>query len=389
MRAAGAVVSDALVGEVAAAVGLAEGEAGVRDVLGVLGRRGPLPTRAISRATGLPVPIVAAVCGELRTRGVVARERPSRLTPLGRELFASGPAVDVACPACEGRGLRVPEGLGEVARALAAAAEAAPPARGELDQAHCTVETKLRRALALHEAGALAGKRILLLGDDDLTALAIDAVARRYGFAESIRELAVVDVDPAVLRHLGRRLGRTAFRLTCVEHDLREPLPPALVARFDTVFTDPPYTLEGAELFLSRAQAALVPAAGGHVFLAFGPKPPDETLRLQSAIAFMGFAIRRLDRNFNEYLHAGILGGTSHLYHLVAAGSTRPLVAGTHTGGLYTGESRAPRPYRCASCGTVQRVGRGGRWTTVDALRTDGCPECGATRFRPAAIAAR
>jgi len=71
--------------EVAAAVGLAEGEAGVRDVLAAVARLEPVPTRALSRATGLPVPIVAAVCGELRTRGLLARERPTRLSARGRE----------------------------------------------------------------------------------------------------------------------------------------------------------------------------------------------------------------------------------------------------------------------------------------------------------------
>lgn len=355
--------ADAIVREVAAAVRLAEGEAGVRDVVRVVRRLGPAPTRALSRATGLPVPIVAAVAGELRKRGVVAGERPTRLTALGRRLFGE---------AGSGRGLVEP-----VAAELARLAAGAPPARTELDQSHCTVETKLRRALALHRAGALEGRRILLLGDDDLVSLAIHLLAVQGGFAESIRELAVVDVDPAVLAYLA------PFPVTRLEHDLRSPLPAALRGRFDTVFTDPPYTPAGAELFLSRAASALAPVVGGNVFMAFGPKPPDDSLRLQRAIARMGFVIRGIAPNFNEYLHAGILGGTSHLYHLTSTSATRPLVAGTYNGCLYTGETRAPRPYRCASCGTVQRVGRGARWPTVDLLRGDGCPECGAAKFRP------
>ena len=58
----------------------------------------------------LPVPIVAAVCGELRKRNVVADERPGRLTPGGRELFGGGTLRlgRAACPACAGRGIVVP-----------------------------------------------------------------------------------------------------------------------------------------------------------------------------------------------------------------------------------------------------------------------------------------
>ena len=51
---------DDILGEVAAAVGLAEGEHGVRAVLAALARLEPVSTRRISRAAELPVPIVAA-----------------------------------------------------------------------------------------------------------------------------------------------------------------------------------------------------------------------------------------------------------------------------------------------------------------------------------------
>jgi predicted methyltransferase len=64
------------------------------------------------------------------------------------------------------------------------------------------------------------------------------------------------------------------------------------------------------------------------VFLAFGAKPPDESPRVQSAIAAMGFVIREIRRNFNDYVHASIIGGTSHLYHLTSTCRTRPLAGG-------------------------------------------------------------
>ena len=295
--------------------------------------------------------------------------------------------MDPACPACGGHGLHAPAALERAAGDLAAAAASAPPPRTELDQSHCTVDTAVRRVLALERAGALAGRRVLLLGDDDLLSLALAAAARSGSrLAGAIRELVVVDVDPAVLEHLRPRLRRAGFPARLVEHDLRLPLPAELERRFDTVFTDPPYTLAGAELFLSRAAAALG-GAGGTVFLAFPPKPPAEALRLQAAITGMGFAIRAVRPGFNEYLQAGILGGASSLYELAAAGGVRPLVRGEERGPLYTGEGRRPRPYCCASCGAVQRVGRGARWATIQLLRADGCPECGAARFLPLARA--
>lgn len=52
----------------------------------------------------------------------------------------------------------------------------------------------------------------------------------------------------------------------------------------------------------------------------------------------MGFVIRRLLRDFNEYAGAGVLGGTSHLYHLRATRELRPSVTGRFDAPLYTAE---------------------------------------------------
>jgi hypothetical protein len=50
----------------------------------------------------------------------------------------------------------------------------------------------------------------------------------------------------------------------------------------------------------------------------------------------MGFAIRSLVPDFNDYVGAGSLGGTSQLYHLAATDKLRPLVTGTFAGPIYT-----------------------------------------------------
>lgn len=339
-------MSDAgLVADVAASVALAEGEAGVLDVVRAIARGGCGSVRAVSRATELPVPLVSAICSELRRRGVVAREPPVRLTPRGLDLFGDvngRVAFAARCRRCHGRGIAVPKQLAPVARELRMLADSAPAARVEIDQCHCTVETKLRRALAMYEAGALGGRRVLLLGDDDLTAVAIKLVAERLGRPAALRGLAVVDVDPAVVEFVAAALSGSRFPVDVRLHDLREPLPSDLAGAADTVFTDPPYTTAGAELFLSRAAEATAGTPGRDVFLAFGAGRPEETLALQRAVAAMGFVVRRLVPSFNDYVGAGVRGGTSHLYQLRTTASLQPLVHARYDGPLYTGE----RPVR-------------------------------------------
>jgi predicted methyltransferase len=383
---------EAVVAEVAVAVGLAEGEAGVRDILAAVLTAEPAAVREISRLAELPVPIVAAACNELRKRGIVDNTRPVRLTPAGRAALAAGqPDLQVACPVCAGRGVASPEAVAALTPLLEEAAAGAPGAKPELDQTHCTVATKLNRVLRMHAAHALAGQRILLLGDDDLVSVAIAAFAVWSGHPALVRRLAVIDADPDVLAWIGKQAGRSGVAVDVIEHDLRQPLPADLAGAFDVVLTDPPYTVAGAELFLSRAVAALAPEPGRHVFFSFGARRPEETAAVQLAIAQMGLAVRSLTPNFNEYIGAGILGGTSHLYHLRRTVTAAPLVTGAYDGPLYTADGRSVtlRPYRCAGCAVVQEVGPGSRWPRIAALQEAGCPDCGGTTFRPMPLTAR
>jgi N4-bis(aminopropyl)spermidine synthase len=374
---------DDVVTQVAAAVGLAEGESGIRDILAAVLAAEPAAVREIARLAELPVPIVAATANELRARGVLATQRPVQLTVSGRATVAAVAALALDPSALAG--LAAPGGP------LEAAAAGAPGAKTELDQTHCTLATKLDRVLRLHEARALAGQRILLLGDDDLISVALAHVLAGVGRPAAVRRIAVVDADADVLDWIGAQVAGTGVAVERVQHDLREPLPASLAGAFDVVETDPPYTVAGAQLFLSRAVSGLAPEPGRHVFFSFGARRPDETLAVQQAMAEMGLVIRSLQPGFNEYVGAGVLAGTSSLYHLRTASDARPLVDGRYDGPLYSAANRAAvtRPYRCAQCKAVHDVGPGSTWPRIAALQEAGCPDCGGVVFRPMPLVAR
>jgi hypothetical protein len=99
----------------------------------------------------------------------------------------------------------------------------------------------------------------------------------------------------------------------------------------------------------------------------------------------MGLYPRALIRNFSEYLGAGVLGGVSHLHHLVSVSADRP-EASYVDGPIYT--AAPARDYECTRCGAVRRVGRGARFRTVAELKASGCGgDCESTSFRPRARA--
>src|SRR5581483_9442544 len=185
-----APLPEVVVEEVASAVGLAEGVRGVEAVTSALARLEPVSVRALARAADLPVPIVAAVCNELRKHGLVAEERPVQYTIEGRRRLASPVAkVETACPTCGGRGIALSPQIARLRRGVAAVGDLAPPPLVELDQCHCTPKTKLRRVLAMHAADAINGRRILLLGDDDLISVTLLRFVRELG--GTIEELVV------------------------------------------------------------------------------------------------------------------------------------------------------------------------------------------------------
>lgn len=377
---------ESIIVEVADSVGLAEGAFGVRDVLGAIARSEPVSVRELSRLAQIPVPIVAAICNELRARGIVDLRRPVRLTDTGRA--AVGPLASAytgRCSICNGTGVAASGHSEPLAAALAELAAHRPAARLELDQTHCTVGTAVRRVLMLQDAGLLDGANLLMIGDDDLISLAVALAASSAGAAGRRGRLTVVDIDPDLLSFIERH---APVPIEVVQHDLRTPLPAGLAGSFDAVYTDPPYSMGGAELFLSRAAQSLAPGGGRHVFFSFGARRPNETLKVQQLFVEMGFTLRACIPNFNDYVGAGILGGTSNMYHLRSTGSTAPALAGSFDGPLYTAETRgsAARSYACQGCGEHYSVGPGLRWPEISRLRTESCPSCHSRTFRPSSL---
>jgi hypothetical protein len=53
---------------------------------------------------------------------------------------------------------------------------------------------------------------------------------------------------------------------------------------------------------------------------------------VQRTIVELGLEIRSLTRDFNDYIGAGVLGGTSHLYHLAVAPGAVPADDAFYTG---------------------------------------------------------
>src|SRR5262249_8964207 len=134
-----------------------------------------------------------------------------------------GATHELTCPACGGRGIVVPGDLTAAVECLAALIADAPPVDVTLDQCPCTPQTAILRALLMLETGALEGKRVLILGDDDSISLAIGLVGRALGRRDLARCVTAIESDPRRVAFLRAAAAREAIAIDVVEHDLRAP----------------------------------------------------------------------------------------------------------------------------------------------------------------------
>ncbi|MFO1159372.1 MAG: bis-aminopropyl spermidine synthase family protein [Reyranellaceae bacterium] len=375
--------SDKVLRQVATDTRLREGPTGVATVLRVVKRLGRAPLNVVAREARLPLPVASAVRRELEKAGLLAREGGMSLTPTGdrlvQELLGEVGDFDPTCFNCKGSGIS--PAAANLAAAFSALLDSAPAVDVTLDQAPCTAETSLRRAALMYAEGALEGRRILILGDDDSVSLALGMFAKVHLAAPLRHPITVIELDPERAGFLRRQARAQSLAIDILEHDLREPLPPSLQGAFDVVETDPPYTEQGARLFLERARQALVDEPGSLGFLSYAQRSGAEQFALNKVILETGFAITMMRPSFNAYQGASILGSVGQMIELAAVGQPqRP--GRSYPGPLYSAEvNPRVRRYRCRTCGTVQSLGEAGAPATIEALKSSGCPVCRGTVF--------
>jgi len=374
----------AILETVAHATRLREGPAGVAAVLRAVYRAGSLRLQDAAREARLPLPVTTAIRRELEKAGLLERRHGLALSPKGRAFVEGtlGLAVthDLGCPACGGRGIVIPGELRAAVDRLAALIADAPSVDVTLDQCPCTPQTAILRALLMLKTGALEGRRVLVLGDDDSLSIAIGLVGRGLGKGDLTRGVTVIESDPRRVAFLRAAAASEAIEITAIEHDLRTPLPTELTGAFDVVATDPPYTLAGATLFLGRAAAALT--GDGACHFSFTRWPAAQLADLQRVVLDLGFAIRAVHPGFNRYLGASVLGNVGDMFELaqVRAAETDVLA---WSGPLYTAEfNPRERVYVCAGCGAQTVLGENAAPATIEALKGAGCAACGGKVFR-------
>ncbi|WP_409345115.1 bis-aminopropyl spermidine synthase family protein [Paenibacillus sp. MBLB4367] len=374
--------------ETSGRVHLQEGKRAIEQLLLECYVKPGISTKELARKTLLPVPVAAAIKKELIGAGALAQDSGVRCTAEGKayiekergyggidkRLYASLMAEETAWRT----------ELADLLPMLERVFDSRPQANVQIDQSKCTAETSLARAVLCLREHALIGKQALCVGDDDLVSVSLGFLLKRLfpDAREPKASICVVDVDERFIRCIREIADREGLPIECRHADLRQPLPDELQGRFDCFFSDPPYTLQGMSLFISRGISGLKYEKGLPVFLSFAHKSPDFSLAMQREFVRMGLVAKEVIPQFNAYEGAEMIGNRSQMIILRTTERTAPDIAGEFEDALYTGEiKRTERTYRCKRCGESVEVGYRHEVVTIEQLKNEGCPVCANDTF--------
>lgn len=169
-----------------------------------------------------------------------------------------------------------------------------PEASHEFSQGSVDPASSLRRAESVHTRLQGSG-RVLFLGDDDATGLALGLLGEY--------QIQAIDIDPRIISWL------TEMGVDATVHDLRA-LPESYRGSFEAVVTDPSRDLELAGEFLNAAWQCLAP--GGYLFWADHPDWNQAAQGLIERAQEMGLMLLEVQSNWHSYTPAVISDSTAH-----------------------------------------------------------------------------
>lgn len=369
-------------------VSIEEGKKTIENILITIYFKEGISTKELSRNSLLPIPVVTAIKKEFIKKGLIIQDQGTRLTANGRHFIEELLGFKKINRDLYMKLLMEPwkehREVIEIKEELQEIFNNRPQVDVTIDQSKSTIDTSLKRAILSLKNHNLVGKRILCLGDDDLVSVALGFLLKKL-FNNTIHhttKITVMDIDKRIIDYISNISIKESLPIKCEYVDLKSTLANGFKNKFDCFFTDPPYTIEGMNLFLSRGVEALKNDSGLTIYFSYAHKSPDFQLTMQKYFLSMGLTITEIIDRFNTYEGASIIGNIGQMIVLKTTNMTEALIQDSYKGVLYTGELKETvRSYRCKQCGEIIKVGRSERLNNIEVLKSKGCYKCNGQVF--------
>lgn len=198
------------------------------------------------------------------------------------------------CPYCLGKRI-IPEGkFKQVLVDYRRIAEKRPPPSLDFFQGYMLGEDVVARAALMHHYGDLEGKKIVLIGDDDLLSIALALT----GLPSHIT---VLEIDRRLGEFLKTIKKDLDFDIEFLEYDVADPLPKELKGKFDVFSSEPLETLSRLKAFILRGVSCLKENGVGYFGLTLYEASLRKWLRIQKLITRMNCVITDIIQGFSLY----------------------------------------------------------------------------------------
>lgn len=199
-----------------------------------------------------------------------------------------------ACQACAGKGIAADGGWDELLSRFREAVKGRPEPVLELFQGYMVPEDVVARLALMNVYGDLEGKRLLIIGDDDMLSIAA-------GLSGLPSKVTVLEADRRVVDFINSRSRELGLGVEAFQYNVKDPLPEWARGSYDVFSSEPLESFSGLRAFLSRGAAGL--SEGGVMY--FGLSNYEANIRkweyVQRMLVRMGFVITEVRPGFSRY----------------------------------------------------------------------------------------
>jgi len=332
--------------EIEKKVSIDEGITAIEQFLINVYFKNPISNKELARKLCLPIPLITAIKKEFIKADIMKQDRGITMTSKGNsyvenELGYQG-LNKMLYKELDNQACNIEETFLKEIEIMKEIFDRRPKVDVSIDQVHCTYMTSFKRSILALRHNTLINKKILCIGDDDLVSVSLGLLLKKLyqGNDKSKSEIHVVDIDDGFLNYINEISYKFDLPITCHKMNLRESMNKDLISKFDCFYTDPPYTINGMRLFLSRGIAGLKKRKGLPIFFSFSHKPYDYSYNIMSKLCEMGLSIHRIMPKFNIYEGASIIGNIGQIIILYTTSYTNADIKEDeyYEGSLYTRE---------------------------------------------------
>lgn len=196
------------------------------------------------------------------------------------------------CKECNGKRVNI-DAFENIMETLKTIWQNKPKATFYFDQRPVTLKTTLRRVAYLMSNEDIKNKKIIMLGDDDLTSIALALLKLDC-------EVVAVDADERLIQYINEVAKKYNLNLKGIVYNALNDTSEELKGKFDVLMTDPTPEKIPFTLFMNRA-IELTKGEGSIIYTSIYSSAMKKTLDLQRIITDMNLYITDIIPRFTEY----------------------------------------------------------------------------------------